>query len=103
MNGFQVDAAKLARHAGEFPDLAERAGTIHGELAAALDAAGACWGDDPAGRSFADGHVQPAGQALDQLGALPQRLAEVGDRFTATARGYQRADTNSAGQLSAED
>jgi hypothetical protein len=103
MTGFQVDAAKLARHAGEFPGLAERAGTIHGELADALDAAGACWGDDPAGRSFADGHVQPAGQALDQLGALPQRLTDVGDRFTATARGYQQADADSATQLPAED
>jgi uncharacterized protein YukE len=103
MTGFQVDAAKLARQAGEFPGLAQRAGAIHGELAAAIDAAGACWGDDPAGHSFADGHVQPAGQALDQLGALPRRLAQVGDRFTATARGYQQADADSAAQLPAED
>jgi len=99
MTGFQADPAKLARHADEFPGLAERAGAIHGELAAALDAAGACWGDDPAGRSFADGHVQPAGQALDQLGALPHRLTDVGDRFVATARGYQQSDADSADRL----
>ncbi|HEX4702796.1 MAG TPA: hypothetical protein VH352_11760 [Pseudonocardiaceae bacterium] len=98
-NGFQADTAELARHAGEFPTFAARANAIHGELAAALDAAGPCWGDDPAGHSFAEGHVRPAESTLDSLGALSGRLADVGDRFTATARGYQQADEYSAGQL----
>lgn len=90
--GFQVDPVALARHAGEFPALADRARAIHTELAAALSAAGPCWGDDEAGRSFAAGHVQPAGQTLDLLGTLPGRLADVGDRFGATARAYQQSD-----------
>jgi uncharacterized protein YukE len=91
-DGFQVDPAALTRRAHEFPDLAQRASAIHAELAAALDAAGTCWGDDPAGHSFAAGHIQAAGQTLDRLGTLAGRLTDVGDRFTTTARGYQQSD-----------
>jgi hypothetical protein len=72
--------------------LAERAKAIHTELTAALSAAGPCWGDDEAGRSFAAGHVEPAGQTLDRLGTLPGQLADVGDRFGTTARSYQQSD-----------
>ncbi|HEX9336504.1 MAG TPA: hypothetical protein VF892_11490 [Pseudonocardiaceae bacterium] len=90
--GFEVDPVALTRHAAEFPALADRANAIHAELAAALQSAGSCWGDDEAGRSFAAGHVQPAGQTLDQLGTLPGQLADVGDRFTTTAHAYQQSD-----------
>jgi len=91
-DGFQVDPAALARHAADFPALADRAGRIHGELAAALDAAGRCWGDDAAGNAFAAGHEAPAGQTLDELGGLAGRLGEVGDGLTTMARAYQQSD-----------
>jgi hypothetical protein len=91
-NGFEVDPAALTRHAAEFPALAGRAGAIHAELSAALQAAGTCWGDDETGRAFAAGHVPPAGRTLTQLSALGGRLADVGDRFTTTARAYQQSD-----------
>jgi hypothetical protein len=94
--GFEADPAKLARHAAEFPDYADRVGAIHGELSDALTAAGDCWGSDAAGQNFADGHVAPTGSTLDDLGALPGKLTDVGDRFTTTARGYQQADEYSA-------
>jgi hypothetical protein len=90
--GFQVDPAALTRHAADFPSFADRVGAIHGELTSTLATAGSCWGDDEAGRSFAASHLSPANGTLDQLGALPGRLTDVGDRFTATATGYQRAD-----------
>jgi hypothetical protein len=99
MTGFQADTAKLARHAAEFGTFADRAAAVHGELSAALNAAGPCWGDDPAGRSFAAGHVGAAGSTLDSMRTLPGRLNDVGDRFATTARGYQQADEYSAGQL----
>ena len=91
-DGFEVDPAALARHADEFPALADRATAIHRELAAALDAAGPCWGDDEAGHVFAAGHVAPAGQTMDTLGTLPGQLADVGDGLTSMARAYQRSD-----------
>ncbi|HEX5402394.1 MAG TPA: hypothetical protein VFX16_08845 [Pseudonocardiaceae bacterium] len=92
MAGFEADPATLARHAAEFPGLADQAGAIHGELSAALAAAGPCWGGDAAGQNFADGHVQPADGTLARLAALPGQLTDVGDRFTATAANYQRVD-----------
>jgi hypothetical protein len=91
-DGFQVDPEALARHAREFPALAQRASAIHAELSAALTAAGPCWGDDPAGHSFAAGHVQPAGHTLDQLGTLAGGLTGVGDGLTTMARRYQQSD-----------
>jgi hypothetical protein len=95
--GFQADPAKLARHATEFPEYADRVGAIHGELSDALAAAGDCWGDDAAGQNFAAGHVAPTGDTLDDLGALPDKLTDVGDRFATTARGYQQTDEYGAG------
>jgi uncharacterized protein YukE len=103
MTGFQADPAKLARHAADFPGLADQAGAIHGELTTALAAAGPCWGGDAAGRSFAAGHVQPADGTLDQLAALPGRLTDVGNRFTATATGYQRVDEYGANVIGGVD
>ncbi|HVV19371.1 MAG TPA: hypothetical protein VHF06_08045 [Pseudonocardiaceae bacterium] len=97
--GFQVDPAKLARHADEFPGYADQMSAIHGELSGALDQAGQCWGDDAVGQSFAAGHVAPASGTLDQLGALPGRLRDVGERFHATAANYRQGDEHAAGLL----
>ena len=95
--GFQADPAKLAQHAADFPGYADRVGAIHDELSTALAEAGQCWGQDAAGQSFAAGHVAPASATLDQLAALPGRLTDVGDRFTATARRYRQTDESTAG------
>lgn len=98
-NGFQADPAAIERHAADFPGYADRIGAIHRQLSSALAAAGACWGADPAGQSFAAGHVAPADDTLAQLAALPGRLADVGDRFTVTAAGYRDADQRGADLL----
>ncbi len=91
-NGFQADPAKLAQHAADFPGYADQVSAIHTQLRSALAAAGSCWGDDPAGRSFAGAHVPPADGTIDQLAGLPGKLTDVGDRFATTAAGYQQAD-----------
>jgi uncharacterized protein YukE len=99
-SGFQADPAKLAKHAADFPGYADQVGAIHGELAGALAATGRCWGDDDAGRSFADSHVQQAGDTLAGLATLPDKLTDVGGRFTATAGGYASAEDYATGLLS---
>lgn len=95
-DGFQADPAALERHAADFPGYADRVAAIHRQLSSALAAAGACWGADAAGQSFAAGHVAPADDTLAQLAALPGRLADVGDRFTTTAAGYRDVDQRGA-------
>ncbi|MFC7617618.1 WXG100 family type VII secretion target [Actinokineospora soli] len=94
MTGFEVDPTALAARAGEFTDLAARAGAIHRDLADRLAALGPCWGSDAVGASFAAAHAAGSDATLGDLDALAGRLDEVGTRFTATARGY--ADTESA-------
>jgi uncharacterized protein YukE len=101
--GFQADPAKLAQHAADFPGYADRVGAIHDELSSALTDAGQCWGDDAAGQSFAADHVAPASATLDRLAGLPGRLGDVGDRFTATARSYQRTEESNARLLADGD
>lgn len=101
--GFSADVERLHRHAGEFPGLSDQVSAVHQELSDSLAAAGDCWGDDAVGQSFAAGHVQAAGDTLAELGALPGRLTEVGDRFTATANAYQQVEQGNAAELSGQD
>jgi uncharacterized protein YukE len=101
--GYQANAAELARQAQHFPDLANRAQGVHQSLSQALDSAGECWGADAAGQSFAASYLRPAREALDGLGSLAGRLTEVGDRWSATASGYQQVETSNARAFHAMD
>ncbi|HEX3787295.1 MAG TPA: hypothetical protein VHW44_05500 [Pseudonocardiaceae bacterium] len=101
--GFTADPDTLRDQAGQFATHADDVSGVHGQLSGALADAGTCWGDDEVGRSFAAGHVQPASDTLDQLGQLPGRLTDVGDRFTATADAYQQADEANARALSPDN
>ena len=102
-DGFQVDPEQLATDAGEFHGLAERAGRIHADLRASLDALGSPWGDDDAGRSFADVHAAPADETLGRLQALPGQLGDVGGRFVASAKTYDDADVTGVTELTATE
>jgi hypothetical protein len=101
MNWFEADSDKLIGQAGEFPWLAEQAGSIHRELTAALSEAGPCWGADQVGQSFASVHVSPSDTTLGQLGSLPDQLDTTGTRFADTGAAYHSLDT--ADHFSAPD
>ncbi|MEV0678289.1 hypothetical protein AB0I60_17415 [Actinosynnema sp. NPDC050436] len=92
MTGFETDLARIEAGAADFGTFAERAGKIFGDLGGALDALGACWGDDAVGRSFASSHVRPSSDALTGLGDLGKGFDGVGDRFAETARTYRAAE-----------
>ncbi|HET9143169.1 hypothetical protein [Actinophytocola sp.] len=91
-DGFSTDADALAARAGEFPDLAGRAGAIHRELSEALAGFGPCWGADRVGQSFAATHTAPADTTLSGLGELPDRLGAVGTGFADAAAAYRAQD-----------
>jgi hypothetical protein len=93
MSWFEADSDKLTSQAGDFPALAEQAGSIHRELSVALGEAGPCWGADAVGQSFASTHVSPSDTTLGQLGALPDQLGSVGTRFADTGSAYHSLDT----------
>jgi hypothetical protein len=97
--GFDADIERLHAGAGEFAQFAERAGQIAADLQRALEATGNPWGSDAVGQSFAAGHVQPAADALHRISGLPDRLADVGERFTATADTYGQVDADNVTAL----
>lgn len=94
--GFEVDADRLARHAGEFEDLTVRAGRVAADLQAALDATGTPWGGDAVGRSFHSSHAAPAGETLERLHGLADGLRGVGERFGGAASAYRAGDADAA-------
>jgi hypothetical protein len=100
-DGFTTDADALATRAGEFPDLAARAGAIHRELSEALSGFGPCWGTDRVGQSFAAAHTAPADATLGGLGELPDRLGSVGTRFADAAAAYRAQDAAGAVRIDA--
>jgi hypothetical protein len=91
-DGFRTDNELLARRAGAFDGLAERAGRIANDLHTEIDSYGPCWGEDEVGRAFAEGHAGSAQAALAAMGALPGGLTELGARLTATATTYAQAE-----------
>jgi hypothetical protein len=101
--GFGADADRLTTQAGEFPELASRAGAIHRELSDTLAGLGPCWGADRIGQSFAAAHVAPADTTLAGLGELPDRIGSVGTRFSGTATAYRETDASGAQQINAAD
>jgi uncharacterized protein YukE len=92
VTGFQSDHESLARHAGDFSGLAERAGKLAGELNRTLDSLGRPWGDDEVGESFSAVHSRPADQTRAGLDAVSGRLDDMGTRLTAMATGYRDVD-----------
>lgn len=96
MTGFHTDLARLTEGAQDFGAFAERAGRIAGDLGGALDALGACWGDDAVGQSFAASHVGPSGDVLSGMGGLGPGFGGVGERLAETARTYRAAEQGNA-------
>jgi hypothetical protein len=98
-DGFSTDHEALARRAVDFGGLAERAGTIAGELDRTLDALGRPWGDDEVGQSFSAVHSGPSQQTRTGLAAASGHLDDMGTRLTTMATVYKDVDTDSADRI----
>ena len=96
MNGFRADHESLARHAGDFAGLAERAGSIAGELNRGLTELGKSWGQDEVGQSFGTVYSGPSEETRKGLDAVSGRLTEMGTKLTAMATEYRTVDESAA-------
>jgi hypothetical protein len=101
MSGFRSDIGRLAKRATEFDDLAGRAERLARDLRQSAESSSPCWGNDEIGQRFAASHQPRAQQALDELGALPGQLRDMGAKFADTASDQQRVDANNADVLGA--
>lgn len=91
-DGFTADPAALARHAGEFDGLAERAGKLAGDLNGTLDELGKPWGDDEVGTSFAAVYSGPSDATRTGLTGTSDQLTDMGARLKAMATAYHDVD-----------
>jgi hypothetical protein len=94
-----VSTDDLAGHAPGYDAVRGQVRALYARLVSTLDNAGACWGDDDAGRAFAAKYVGPATSALNQLNGVAQGLDTVAGGVYAWAAGYQRADGDVASAL----
>ncbi|SDF91136.1 hypothetical protein SAMN05216553_104134 [Lentzea fradiae] len=99
MTGYEADLERLDAGARELQGFAGQAVEIKGALETALASFGACWGDDAIGRSFADSHVKPAGDAAGAVGALAATLGDVGEKLAATAETYRHVEQSNASAM----
>ncbi|ONI85914.1 hypothetical protein ALI144C_12475 [Actinosynnema sp. ALI-1.44] len=95
-DGFLTDHERLARHAGEFGGLADRAATIAAELARTLDSLGRPWGEDEVGQSFSAIYSGPSTETRSGVDAASGRLRDMGDRLTAMAKAYRDVESSAA-------
>ncbi|MEU7478895.1 hypothetical protein AB0A63_23115 [Lentzea sp. NPDC042327] len=96
MTGYDADLGRLDAGAGELRGFAAQAGEVTGALEKTLSALGACWGDDAAGRSFADSHVGPANSTAAALTSVATTFGGVGDKFAKTAETYRHVEESNA-------
>ncbi|KOV80307.1 WXG100 family type VII secretion target [Nocardia sp. NRRL S-836] len=96
MTGYNADLDRLDAGAGELRGFAGQAGEIAGALDRALAAFGACWGDDAAGRSFADSHQAPASATAGALSSITTTFGDFGDKLAKTAETYRHVEESNA-------
>jgi uncharacterized protein YukE len=90
--GIQTNPDDLQDNAPRYQHVSDQLNDIYGRLTASLDAWGACWGDDDAGRAFASKYVQPALDALQQMDSTKQGLQSMVDGICSWAKNYVSAD-----------
>lgn len=102
---FRVDRTALPAVASEMKSIAEEASLAVANLQDVIVRSGACWGDDPPGRSFAEFYLPDAEQGVQALQSTAATLHEVSARITEADTVFESQDRNNALHLdrNAED
>ena len=77
MSGFDAQPYDLNAAAPQYGDVSAKVSEIYTKLTQALDAEGACWGDDYAGRQFGTQYCPGAVTAVSSLDATNQGLESI--------------------------
>ncbi|MET0132603.1 MAG: hypothetical protein ABW215_03320 [Kibdelosporangium sp.] len=98
-DGFRSEHESLARHAGDFAGLVDRAGSIAGELTGLLDSLGRSWGADEVGQSFSAVYNGPSAETRKGADAMSGQLDDMRTRLTTMAAAYRDVDESTADGL----
>jgi hypothetical protein len=92
VSGFTVDPTGLGSRADLYGLAADQVAAIHLTLATKLDAEGACWGNDDAGKAFESKYVGPALSALRMMIITQRGLESMVDGVYQWAGSYVHSD-----------
>lgn len=91
-DGYTAQPTNLQSAAPQYDWVAQQMQTIYSALTHALDAEGACWGNDDQGQSFGAKYCPPAVAALQQMSNTNQGVQSMVDSICTWARNYVSAD-----------
>jgi uncharacterized protein YukE len=77
MSGFEAQPYQLQGSAPQYQDVSSQVADIYTTLTQKLDAEGACWGGDYAGRQFGVQYCPPALTTISSMDATNQGLQSI--------------------------
>src|SRR5262245_44683266 len=92
MPGFTAQPDDLRSSAPAYGAVADTVQSIYVVLTEALEAEGACWGNDAAGHSFGVKYVSPALSAIQQMSETNVGLRTLIDGISSWAKNYIDVD-----------
>lgn len=93
-SGFTVDLDGLAQSAPQYSAIADDLDEALTTLKQTLDSLGNYWGDDDAGREYAQSYVPARDSALAYHSQIVDGLRSMSDTVTGWANGYAGADND---------
>lgn len=90
--GFTAQTTDLHSTAPQYDAVNQQVQQIYNTLTQALDAEGACWGNDQSGSAFGSKYCPSALSALQQMNSTAQGLQSMVDGICSWAKNYVNAD-----------
>ena len=91
-DGYTAQPTDLQSTAPQYDWVAQQVQAIYSTLSQALDAEGACWGNDDQGQTFGAKYCPPAVAALQQMSNTNQGVQSMVDSICTWAKNYVSAD-----------
>lgn len=99
-DGFTAQTTNLQSTAPQVDAVNQQLQQISQNLVQALDAEGACWGNDEAGHTFGQKYFPSAFSALKQMNSTQEGLQSMVDGIRSWAKNYLDADQQAKASIS---
>lgn len=102
-DGITAQTTDLKSAAPKYDVVSQQVAQIYQTLVHALDAEGACWGNDAQGATFGGKYCPPAVSAIQQMGNTKQGVQSMVDGICSWAKNYMNADQSASAGTSQID